>query len=158
MHSLRTTILTPVITSVILALGACTGGETPPPAADAEPPAATEAAAAKSATGRWQLTDINGTAPLADAESWLEIDLAAGQLSGSAGCNNFTGGFDSSTDALSLGPLAMTKKMCEGPLMDQETKVLEVLTAVSAMSVDADGLLELRGTAGQLKAKRAPAP
>lgn len=157
MHGVRITILTSSLAAAFLALAACTGGESPLAGTDPEPAARAESTV-ENVSGRWQLTNISGKPPLADADAWLEIDLAAGQLSGSTGCNGFVVSFEGAPEALSMRPMVTTKKMCADALIQQEQRILNVLTAVNAMAIAADGALELRGAKGQLQATRAVTP
>ena len=68
-----------------------------------------------------------------------------GSLSGSAGCNNYSGTYEVDGEKLSIGPLAATEKFCEQPegTMDQESEYLAALQTVASWSIDGD-LLDLR--------------
>ena len=64
-------------------------------------------------------------------ESVVTLDFQATQVSGSAGCNNFSGPYQTSGSAIEFGPLATTRKMCNEPrgIMEQETAYLAALEA-----------------------------
>jgi len=68
-----------------------------------------------------------------------------GSLSGSAGCNNYSGTYDIDGENMSIGPLAATEKFCEQPegTMDQESEYLAALQTVATWSIDGD-VLDLR--------------
>ncbi len=68
-----------------------------------------------------------------------------GNLSGNAGCNNFTGTFQLDGDQITIGPLANTMMMCEDPqgVMDQETQFLAALQSAGNYLIEGN-VLELR--------------
>ena len=68
-----------------------------------------------------------------------------GSLSGSAGCNNYSGTYEVDGEKMSIGPLAATEKFCEQPegTMDQESEYLAALQTVATWSIDGD-VLDLR--------------
>jgi heat shock protein HslJ len=102
-------------------------------------------------TGRtWQLTELDGAAPLEGTIIDLTID--GEQLSGSAGCNRYSGTAQVDTDAstMTLGPnLASTMMACEEPIMEQEQRYLDALVRVTAyeMASDTLTLLDAEGVA-----------
>ena len=62
-----------------------------------------------------------------------------GKVSGFAGCNRFTGGFQSDDDELSFSPLASTRMACaEG--MEQENRFLAMLAEVQRYSIHGNDL------------------
>ena len=72
-----------------------------------------------------------------------------GSLSGSAGCNNYSGTYEFDGKNMSIGPLAATQKFCEQPegTMDQESEYLSALQTVATWSIDGD-VLDLRTSEG----------
>jgi len=68
-----------------------------------------------------------------------------GSLSGSSGCNNYSGTYEVDGENMSIGPLAATQKFCEQPegTMDQESEYLAALQTVAMWSIDGD-VLDLR--------------
>ena len=74
-----------------------------------------------------------------------------GTLSGSSGCNTYSGSYQLDGDQLQIGPLASTMMACLEPagLMDQETAYLQVLSTAASFRL-ADGKLELLDDAGQV--------
>jgi heat shock protein HslJ len=70
---------------------------------------------------------------------------ADGNLTGSAGCNSYTGSYTHrGQNGISIGPLATTLMYCGDPgVMDQETAYLANLQAAASYEVTADGKLQL---------------
>lgn len=77
----------------------------------------------------WTLLELDADQPaLADAP--VTLSFAGDQLSGSGGCNNYSGGFTLSQDnpfVLTVGPLVSTQMACPDPLLSQETAYLTAL-------------------------------
>jgi heat shock protein HslJ len=65
--------------------------------------------------------------------SVVTLDFQATQVSGSAGCNNFSGPYQTDGNKIEFGPLATTRKMCAQPLgiMEQEAAYLAALEAAA---------------------------
>lgn len=73
------------------------------------------------------------------------------QAIGFAGCNRFTGGFRRDGEALSLGPLAVTRRACPDG-MELEQNYLAALQSTARWNVLA-GILELYDADGRLQAR-----
>jgi heat shock protein HslJ len=77
----------------------------------------------------WTLLELSEDQPaLADTE--VTLSFAGDQLSGSAGCNNYTGSFSLGADnpfVLTTGPIAATKMACPDPILNQENAYLNAL-------------------------------
>jgi heat shock protein HslJ len=73
-----------------------------------------------------------------------------GRVSGSAGCNNYTGGYELDGQTIVLGQMASTRKMCQGEgVMQQEAAFLAALA--NAATWEARGeRLQLRRADGAL--------
>ena len=72
-----------------------------------------------------------------------------GEVSGSAGCNTFTGTYTvGSGGTLAVGPLATTSTTCAEPegIMDQEAAYLAALQSAAEFSIEADQLYILNGS------------
>ena len=78
--------------------------------------------------------DIHGDTPVT-----LQLH-ADGTVSGSGGCNTFTGTYNLAGASLSFGPLASTKKMCGPAASEQEFSYLTFLSQISKFAVDGDEL------------------
>jgi heat shock protein HslJ len=88
---------------------------------------------------------INGTT--------LTMDFGAGgQVSGSAGCNNYSGSYETNGDQIKFGPLAVTQKMCGEPegVMGQEANFLKALQNAAKFKI-AGNKLEIRSADGALQ-------
>ena len=80
---------------------------------------------------------------------------ADGQLSGTAGCNNYTGTYTSDGKrSIEIGTIAATLMMCVEPqgVMEQEQQYLAALSTVATYRIDGDKL-ELRTADGALAAQ-----
>jgi heat shock protein HslJ len=118
---------------------------------------ATLAAQVKELAGTsWKATGINnGKGGVVSVAPGATVSLAFGTdgtVSGTAGCNNFTGGYTVEGTTLRFGPAAVTRKMCaDAGVMQQEAAYLKALESVSTSRVEADRL-ELRTADGALAA------
>ena len=76
-----------------------------------------------------------------------------GTLSGSAGCNNYTAGYEADDENIKIGPAAVTMMMCPEPegVMEQEALYLAALEMANVYSIDGDRL-QLRTSEGSLVA------
>ena len=73
-----------------------------------------------------------------------------GIVRGSAGCNNFTGSYESDGQAITNGPTAVTRKMCMGEgVMEQESAFLAALSSIAAWEIRGERL-QLRRADGAL--------
>ena len=83
--------------------------------------------------------------------SVVTLDFQATQVSGSAGCNNYSGSYQASGGNIEFGPMAATRKMCAQPLgvMEQEAAYLVALEA--AVEYDLRGnRLEIKDAEGEV--------
>ena len=97
----------------------------------------------------WDVTNYNNgreavVGLLADTTLTVEFG-ADGSLAGSAGCNNFRGGYTVDGNAIAIGPLATTRMMCPTPegIMEQEAEFLAALESAATYQVDGQ-MLHLR--------------
>jgi heat shock protein HslJ len=105
----------------------------------------------------WQVISYNNgkqavTSVLIGSE--LTADFGTdGKLAGSAGCNNYNGGFEVDGNKITVGPLASTMKMCNEPegVMDQESQFLAALESAATYKIEGTRL-ELRTADGALAA------
>lgn len=70
-----------------------------------------------------------------------------GQVSGSGGCNTYTGGYTLDTPAISFGDLASTAMACAPDVSEQEAAYLEALGGAETFEI-AGSTLTLRGAEG----------
>lgn len=83
--------------------------------------------------GDWRLVAWDIDAPLAADAPGITLQLAADQLSGSSGCNRYTGAVAGGAGAgsIAVGPIAGTRMACPEPLMDAESRYLGALGGAS---------------------------
>jgi hypothetical protein len=86
---------------------------------------------------------LEGTTWLLDKTipgSEITAVFANGQVSGSAGCNNYQGTYRSTRAAdknvIEFGPLATTRMICDEPIMDQEGLYLAALEAATEYTIE----------------------
>ncbi len=86
------------------------------------------------------LTYNNGKDALVSALAGTEISLLFaedGTVSGAAGCNNYSGGYQVDGNAITIGPLITTRMMCEEPqgVMDQEFAFTNALQQAATFEI-----------------------
>lgn len=99
-------------------------------------------AQSSSLAGNWRLANMTAAdspMPMLPAAE-LTADFANGRISGSGGCNRFNGGYKTTGNQLSIGPLASTFQACEEGLMTQESNYLKALQAAQRYEMNQDGL------------------
>jgi heat shock protein HslJ len=104
---------------------------------------------------RWHAAGINnGRGGVVSSESVLLATavFAAGKVSGSAGCNNYSASYEISDSQITIGPAMTTRRQCAEPvgIMAQEQQFLQALTAARQYRLTA-GRLELRDSKGSLQ-------
>lgn len=80
-----------------------------------------------------------------------------GVVSGSGGCNEYSGPYETDQQRISIGPLARTKKLCDSPggVDDQETVYLAALESADLWVIRGE-ILELRRDDGALAVSLRP--
>jgi heat shock protein HslJ len=73
-------------------------------------------------------------------EVTMTIAFAAPRVSGSSGCNRFTGTYQEDGESISLGPLAGTRMACADAVMTAERAYLAALAEVASWSATAASL------------------
>lgn len=112
------------------------------PASD-EPGATSGSAIVDLAATSWVLEELAG-APVVDTIPTIAFDRD-GTVSGSAGCNTFSGSYQQEGASLRFGPLGSTKMGCADPTMLVESTFLAALAGTTDWSVGEDGRLRLGG-------------
>jgi heat shock protein HslJ len=95
----------------------------------------------------WTLVSLAGQEPLAEAP--ITIEFAGEQVSGSSGCNRYSGGYTVDGNELSIGPLATTRMACPDQIMAQEATYLAELEGSVSYAVE-DGRLAIETAGGTL--------
>ena len=102
--------------------------------------------------GNWQVTAIDGAAIPGVV---VTMDMAAGEISGSGGCNRYNGSYKQSGYTLTFGPAAMTRMACARAEMDAEARFGKALASVTSYSFSPNGELQMfSGNALVLQADR----
>lgn len=93
-------------------------------------------------TARWIAIELNGK-PVEGPT----LDYTTDRVSGTGGCNRFSGPITIEDDAVQIGPLAATKMMCEGK-SEIEAQYFSALEAARSFVSNGD-TLTLKGEDGR---------
>ncbi len=95
----------------------------------------------------WELATLSGSDLLPGTK--VTIEFAAGELSGTGGCNHYGGSYTSSGDSLSFSDIFSTEMACMEPagILEQEAAYLAALGAADSYQMAGDRL-EIFDTAG----------
>lgn len=97
----------------------------------------------------WVVEAIDGGGIIEDSR--VTIDFRAdNRMVGNASCNQFTGGWELTGEALDLTRMAATKKACEPALMNQEARFLSLLADTRRFDIGRRGELLLTTPDGAL--------
>jgi heat shock protein HslJ len=91
----------------------------------------------------WVLVSYGRAGSQTPAASGIRTSLifgADGQVSGSLGCNGFSGNYQVNDGKLDFGPLASTMMACQEPQMTQESSAFLVLTGTVRFTLDGSTL------------------
>ena len=104
----------------------------------------------------WQATGVNNGQEAFVSPDGIEMATLSfdseGQVSGSGGCNTFSGDYTTTDpDGLTFGTLASTMMACEDAVMQVEQQYLTALANVTTYQLEADQLT-LRDDAGAMQA------
>ncbi|WP_158085536.1 META domain-containing protein [Henriciella aquimarina] len=101
----------------------------------------------------WMVQSVNGEAIVSPPPATINFG-EDGHISGNASCNAYTGSYKVNAGKLTVAPLALTRKACVPPLMQQEQALIAVLEKASFMRLTAGGELILEdGEGGVLTAR-----
>jgi putative lipoprotein len=99
------------------------------------------------------VTSVGGT--FVDAANPPTIDFAAdGTVSGTTGCNQYSGSYTLDGSKITVGALAMTMMLCQGSAGEAETLFAPAMQGATGWAIDESGNLLLSG-AGDILAKPA---
>ncbi len=111
---------------------------------------------------RWDVVNFNDGNAIVTLIAGTRITMefgANGQMTGSAGCNNYTAGYSVTGSVISITPPSGTQRFCESPagVMDQEARFLSTLPRAANFSIDGSRL-DITSASGQILvvANRAP--
>lgn len=88
----------------------------------------------------WSVDSIDGQDLVELSHLTLVFD-DTGALTGSSGCNQFSASYDLSGDALSIGPMTITERACIAPVMEQESRFVDILSNAARVDFPEDGAL-----------------
>ena len=95
----------------------------------------------------WRAESIGGRGVVDRLQSTLRFD-GTGSVAGSAGCNQFSGSYETDGAALSFGALGMTKRMCPPAVMAQERAFSDALGRTAQHTISDEGFLLLADADG----------
>lgn len=104
----------------------------------------------------WKATGVNngkgGVTSLLQGSKITAEFTAEGRVSGTAGCNSYSGGYELEGTSIVFSPISSTRKMCVEPagIMEQEIQFLQALEKSDTYSIT-EGRLELRDASGALQ-------
>ena len=110
--------------------------------------------------GSWDVTGYNNgkqavVSPVAGSK--LSAIFTADQVSGAAGCNDYSGGYTINGTTLKIGPLASTMRACaDQAVSDQEQQFLAALQASTTYS-QSGNTLTLKVAGGENQVTLVPA-
>ena len=99
----------------------------------------------------WQVVGLGKTDFAPSARPTLRVER--GRLSGSTGCNRYTGSISIEGVRLSIGPMATTKMFCTGPRGDAERLFSGALTTARGWAMEGKSLIIETGH-GPLRLRR----
>jgi heat shock protein HslJ len=92
---------------------------------------------------RWVLDEVTAQGATverpADADAYFQID-ENGDVTGSTGCNGFSGSAEVSDSSISFAPLISTRRGCSGELGQIDSSMLQVLNGDVTVEVSGDVL------------------
>lgn len=99
----------------------------------------------------WEVTNFNNgrqavVGLLLDTRITLTFD--GGQVSGSSGCNRFSGAYTSGEGTLEIGMLRLTRMACESEVMEQEQQFLAALQSATTWTIER-GMLDMHRADGE---------
>ena len=95
----------------------------------------------------WTVIEIAGT-PTTELRPTMTF-MVAGRVGGTTSCNRYSAPYRLAGEGLTFGPAISTKMACPQPIMDQETKFLQLFGRVARFEITADGALRLLADDGQ---------
>jgi heat shock protein HslJ len=98
-------------------------------------------------SGEWQLTSLNGKAPLAGSS--ITAKFENGEVSGSAGCNRYGGQYELDGEKITFSAIFQTEMACMDPqgVMEQETEYTQTLGQSAGISLSGNQL-QLKNASG----------
>ncbi len=92
----------------------------------------------------WLAEDIDGKGVIDSLQTTMKVSRD-GKLSGNAGCNSYSGTPEISGEAITIGPMAMTRMACLPAVDGQERRFLDALGETKSYRIEGDLLYFLDG-------------
>jgi heat shock protein HslJ len=109
--------------------------------------------------GAWNVTGINnGREAVVSPQAGTRVTAAFapdGRITGSGGCNTYTGTYTVEGRSVRIGPLASTRRACEPAVMEQEAQLLAAMGKVAAFDTSGPTAM-LRDASGAMQVVLAP--
>jgi heat shock protein HslJ len=109
------------------------------------------ALSARALRGDWVVTSYfrPGAVVSVITGTTITATFDAKTMSGNAGCNNYTGPYETDETKIRIGPVASTQRAClEAAITQQESEYLAALDTVRTFGIDGNGLTLFRGDGG----------
>lgn len=97
----------------------------------------------------WMVARIDDAPLYQDSKITLNFG-EDGRISGTASCNSYTGSFKLQNGRLTTGPMALTRRACMVPLMDQEMSFVKLIEDNPTVELDDDGVLTIVTEGGRV--------
>jgi heat shock protein HslJ len=124
-----------------LAMAACTF---PPPPRQPPVAGASAGGSASLAGTSWMLASLNGQAPVANTT--VTLNFSANAVSGSDGCNNYSGAYSVDGSNITFGPLRTTLMACPEPIMQQAAAYQQALANAKTFKIEGGQLMLMDGS------------
>ena len=124
---------------LLVVIAACSSGGAASPSTDSVP--------STLAGTSWKAVSVGGRSTVVDRPPTLTFD--ATNVSGSGGCNQFSGDYTYADGRITFGELPMTLIGCDEPIGSLESEFLEVLGGGVTVTMDDAGQLLIEGPGGQ---------
>lgn len=96
--------------------------------------------ASQSISIRASLDGTSWVLPGSLPDTRLTVEFGNGTISGSSGCNTFTGSYSTSGNSISVGQLITTQMACEEDVMQQEQEYLAALSSAQSYTISGSTL------------------
>ena len=103
----------------------------------------------------WTVISIGGAPTIKGSEPTMAF-APEGTVSGSGGCNQYSGPFHTDGDRITVGQLASTLMLCEGQVGAQELAFTSALSGATSWRQAENGNLELAGVTDIVAAPSGP--
>ena len=94
----------------------------------------------------WRVESINQQGIIDNSMGSMRFYDADQRVSGTTGCNRFSGAFELDQNSLVMTRMISTRKACVPALMNQEQRFLSTLSAITQARTNKNGLLILLDT------------